>query len=444
MPQSRSLSLEIVSQPRSAREMRNVVDARKASRSKPKRICLFGLFGMDNYGNDGSLEAMLLFLRKTWPDAELSCVCINPEKVEKYHHVAAVPIRWHGISNRVLRLADKLALTLPQKIANWFQAIGHLRKFDVLIVPGTAPLSDYRAGPFDAPYAVFRWALAARLSGTKLFFVSTGAGPIHGGLSRRMLTYAAKSACYRSFRDSNSKDFVTSLGIDTRQDEVYPDLAFGLPTPGPVRSAAAEGAARQPVTTIAVGLMDYNGWHGHAAADTSIYSTYLRKMTSLVSSLLDRGYRVRLLVGESADERAVARLQALLVTAGYDVAGDLRSGTGAGQLVVDPVHCLEDLMRQLADTSVVIAARFHNIICALKLAKPTISIGYQPKHVALMEQFGLESFCQHIEDIDVDQLKQQVQEQLDNHELYEDRIRRTLVAFQKGLGRQEKVLQRLL
>ena len=400
---------------------------------------------MDNYGNEGSLEAMLLFLRKTWPDAELSCACIDPEKVEKYHHVSAVPMRWHGISNRALRLADKLALTLPQKIANWLQAIGHLRKFDVLIVPGTSPLCDYRAGPFDAPYAVFRWALAARLSGTKLFFVSTGAGPVHGRLSRRMLTYAAKSASYRSFRDGNSKDFVTSLGIDTRQDEVYPDLAFGLPTPGPATSdlAAAGGRDSQPVT-IAVGLMDYNGWHGHTAADTSIYSTYLTKMTSFVGSLLDSGYRVRLLVGESADERTVAKLQALLATAGYDVAGDRRPATGAGQLVIEPVHCLEDLMRQMADTSIVVAARFHNIICALKLAKPTISIGYQPKHVALMEQFGLENFCQHIEDIDVDQLKQQVQEQLDNQRLYEDRIRQTLVAFRKSLGRQEKVLSRLL
>ncbi len=120
------------------------------------------------------------------------------------------------------------------------------------------------------------------------------------------------------------------------------------------------------------------------------------------------------MVGEAADERAVVKLQALLVDKGYRSVGDAMSGGGEGQVVVEPVRCLDDIMRQLADTSVVIASRFHNVVCALKLARPTIALSYQPKHAALMAQFGLEKFCHHMEDVDVNQLKQQVQEQLGN------------------------------
>jgi polysaccharide pyruvyl transferase WcaK-like protein len=418
----------------------NVTETQVRRQRPVERICLFGLFGMDNYGNDGSLEAMLLFLRDTWPDATLSCVCINPEKVENDHNVPSVPIRWHGLSNSTLRLLDKFALTLPQKFANWVQAIRHLRKFDVLIVPGTSTLCDYRANPFGAPYALFRWAVAARMCGTKLFFVSTGAGPIHRRLSRWMLTYAARSACYRSFRDENSKDFLASLGIDTRQDEVYPDLAFKLlpPTPPMIRPSEL-----YPVT-IAVGLMDYNGWHGHARPDNTIYDIYLMKMTRFVRSILDRGYRVRLLVGEIADQRAVAALQIALAAYEYEFSLPAIPDASSSQLVVEPVRCLDDIMRQLADTSIVVASRFHNVVCALKLARPTISVGYQAKNDALMAQFGLEGFCHHIEHFDGDQLMQQVEDQIARLSLYEDMINRKLLEFQTRITQQEKVLAGIL
>src|ERR671925_41209 len=51
----------------------------------PIRVGLFGLFGNGNSGNDGSLEAMLDFLRQARPDAELTCICAcipgAPERV---------------------------------------------------------------------------------------------------------------------------------------------------------------------------------------------------------------------------------------------------------------------------------------------------------------------------------------------------------------------------
>lgn len=111
---------------------------------RPKNICLFGLFGMNNYGNDGSLEATLIFLRQTWPDANYACICVDPEKIQRRFAIATAPISWSGFTNRFLRLCDKAMGGVPRKLANWVVAVNYLRNFDVLIVPGTSALCDCR------------------------------------------------------------------------------------------------------------------------------------------------------------------------------------------------------------------------------------------------------------------------------------------------------------
>ena len=41
---------------------------------------------------------------------------------------------------------------------------------------------------------------------------------------------------------------------------------------------------------------------------------------------------------------------------------------------------------------VVIASRFHNLICALRLARPTVSVGYASKNRHLMQALGLDEY----------------------------------------------------
>jgi polysaccharide pyruvyl transferase WcaK-like protein len=58
----------------------------------------------------------------------------------------------------------------------------------------------------------------------------------------------------------------------------------------------------------------------------------------------------------------------------------------------------------------VIGARYHNIVAALKLSKPTISIGYSGKHDALMADMGLSEFSRSVRDLDVHDLITQFKE----------------------------------
>ena len=56
-------------------------------------IFLLGVFGVDNLGNEASLEVMLAYLRWILPHATLRCICSDPAKTEEDHGVSTIPIR---------------------------------------------------------------------------------------------------------------------------------------------------------------------------------------------------------------------------------------------------------------------------------------------------------------------------------------------------------------
>jgi polysaccharide pyruvyl transferase WcaK-like protein len=67
-------------------------------------------------------------------------------------------------------------------------------------------------------------------------------------------------------------------------------------------------------------------------------------------------------------------------------------------------------MRQIASVDTVVASRYHNVLCALKLAKPTLSVGYAAKFRVLMGEMGLADFCQSAHSLDVGRLIEQFTE----------------------------------
>jgi polysaccharide pyruvyl transferase WcaK-like protein len=66
------------------------------------------------------------------------------------------------------------------------------------------------------------------------------------------------------------------------------------------------------------------------------------------------------------------------------------------------------LLAQLAATSIVVSPRYHNLLLALLLGKPVVSVSYDPKNDALVESVGLGEYRQPIEALDVPLLVHQV------------------------------------
>jgi polysaccharide pyruvyl transferase WcaK-like protein len=387
-----------------------------------QKIGLLGNFGGGNLGNEGSLEAMIAFLRQVRPDAELICLCPCPEEVTRRYGISAMHYRAprkHGSSIRA---------KLSARIEDVRLILRGVRGFNVMIVPGTGLLDDFGERPLGLPFTLFSVCLLARLRGIKICFVSIGAGPITNRWSRWLMKTAAALAHYRSYRDSVSKDFMRQLGLDVRRDEIYPDIAFRLAAPATREEVPSESRA----VTIGVGMMTYNGWRADPNKGAGLYATYLGKMTAFVLWLLDSGYNIRVLTGEDSDARAVSDLTRRIVKARPDLA--------AARYVAEPATNLHELMAQMAQTDIVVATRFHNVVCALKAGRPTASLGYSAKNAALLASMGLGEFCQHVESFDVELLKTHVMKLLKGREIYTRRLEEANSAFQKKLRRQEQIL----
>jgi polysaccharide pyruvyl transferase WcaK-like protein len=347
------------------------------------KVGLFGLLGAGNMGNDGSLEVVLAYLRERHPDAELSALASGSDVVEARYGIPATPLYSYYTRDRDPSLPARVVLKSIAKFRDAAQVWRYVRRNDVVIVPGAGVLENtlpLRAWGF--PLSMFLLSFFGRLTGTKVAFVNVGSNVINQRAMRFFIRWATRLAHYRSFRDSLSRDALATMGVATERDEIYPDLVFALPSP----DVTVESG------TVAVGLMDFHGSNDDRANADSIHRTYVDGMRRFVRFLVDSGHHVRLLIGDEVDEVIVRQ-----------VLGEHRPDA----VTYEPIRTLGDVMDGIARADVVVGTRYHNVLCALKLAKPTISVSYSAKNDRIMADMGLGEFTQDARAVDADRLIEQ-------------------------------------
>ncbi|MFD7292195.1 polysaccharide pyruvyl transferase family protein [Streptomyces sp. NPDC059897] len=368
------------------------------------RVGVFGLLGSGNLGNDGSLEAVLGYLRTEHPDAPVDALCGGPDIVTARYGIPATRLHWNRGEYRTASRAGALATKGLGKLVDVVRTAAWVRRHDVVIVPGMGVLeATLPLRPWGFPYSLFLLCASGRLLGTKVALVGVGAGDIRVRPTRVLVRWSARLAAYRSYRDAQSRDAMRAMGVNTSRDAVYPDLAFALPVPA---ATAAEG-------TVCVGVMDFHGGNDDRARAEEIHRRYLDGTTRFVRTLVEDGRRVRLLTGDDCDTTVVeAILDAVdspLVTA------------------AEPAS-LTDLMKETAAADTVVATRYHNLICALKSGTPTLALTYAAKSEALMERMGLGTYCHPAREVDADRLL----EQFRDLEKRSAELRQTLVERNKA------------
>nr|WP_244218370.1 polysaccharide pyruvyl transferase family protein [Streptomyces corchorusii] len=347
------------------------------------RVGLFGLLGSGNLGNDGSLEALLGYLRTQHPEAVVDALCGGPEAVTARFGIPATRLHWYRGEYRTASRAGAIASKGLGKLVDVFRTAAWVRRHDVVIVPGMGVLeATLPLRPWGFPYALFLLCASGRLLGTRVALVSVGAARIGNRRTRALVRWSARLAAYRSYRDAQSRDAMRAMGVDTARDEVYPDLAFALPTPG-------ANAPSGPPGPVCVGVMDFHGGDDDRSRAGQIHRRYLDGTIRFVRALVEEGREVRLLTGDACDAPVVAAIldavDSPLVTAAEAAS-------------------LADLMKETAAADAVVAIRYHNLICALKTGTPTLAVTYAAKSEALMERMGLGAYCHPARELDADRL----------------------------------------
>jgi polysaccharide pyruvyl transferase WcaK-like protein len=401
-----------------------------------KSVTFFGNFGLDhsgNLGNEITFQAILYHLRRLLPNVEVRCICTDPTATANTHRIAALPISGLGIqvwrpASRLARALRSLVIGIPNELYRWPEVLRALKHTDVFIIPGTGLLTDAYGLRSWGPYNVFKWSLFAKIRGCKLLFVSIGAGPIDGRIGKWFVRSALALADFRSYRDSATKQYLTCIGGVTESDRVYPDLAFSIVDEiAPHRTIARR---RRPV--VGLGVMVYQGKLSSDKGCGSTYNAYLEQLVIFGKWLLERGYDIRLLIGDLSDRPVITQFKSLWKD---------RSGSYDAERILDhPVHCVEDLLAQLEETDVVVATRFHNALLALALNKPVISISFHQKCRSLMQDMDLGEYCQEIHQLDANRLIEQFCQVEKNAGSLKGMIREKVQERRKALDEQYKLI----
>lgn len=347
------------------------------------KVGFFGLLGTGNLGNDGSLAAVLGHLRAEHPQAGIEVFCSGPEEVTARHGVPAIRMNSYRDEYATASRLTSIVRKGLGKLVDVFRTAAWVSRQDVVIVPGMGVLeTTLPVRPWGWPYSLFLLSLSGKLLGTKVVFLAVGAGTVPDRANRALLVGAARLAHYRSYRDEISREALCAMGVDTARDPVHTDLAFALPTPVSIVDRGVVG----------VGVMDYHGSNADREQADRIHRDYVARMTEFVRWLAEDGRVVRLFVGDQVDAAVADRIV-----------------DAVGSRAVSVVHTstLDALLREMARVDQVIASRYHNVLAAVKLGKPTVAVGYAAKSDALMAEMGLGEFCQSIRDLDVDRLVKQ-------------------------------------
>jgi len=351
--------------------------------NRPPRVLCYGFLGMGNLGNEASLAAFLVQLRTLQPQAQVWCLGTGPDDVTRQHGMPARSIMTGRPGLPPVRRAFARLVDVPR---TWWLLGGA----DIAVVPGMGVFESSlgAANPFGLPYWLFVLALGARIRRRPLIFLSVGADRPHHPVTAFFFRHTLRLATYCSFRDELSARAAREMAGPRLPAPVFPDLAFGLPLP-------AKADARIPGRVV-LGVMRFG-----PRDDPTVMEAYRSKLVGVVSTLVNAGDSVRLVIGDVAD-----------LPVAHEISEAVRSACGADeeQVAVSRADDQAEIMAEMAQAEVVIASRYHNVIAALRVGVPTVSLGYAEKNAALLERFALADRDQPIEDFDPDVLLRQVEE----------------------------------
>lgn len=379
-----------------------------------RRVALYGEFGIQNLGNEGTLTAALDQLRAQAPEWLPSVVCVEPERVVAEHGVRAVAMHAPGsVGGRVGRAWRRFAAPL------WCARV--LRGQDALVVTGTGLLEDSGGiRVWQAPWSLLAAVLGARARRIPVAFLAVGVSPATSRAKRLVFATALRLAGWRSYRDEVSRSGAAALGVVAHDDAVHPDLCFGFDAP------QAPRPRRRP-STIGLGVMAYSGDDPDPAERAAARRRYVDAMVGVGVALLERGHRVRILIGEATDVAVAAT-----------VAEYVRERAGAdADVTVSTTPDLASLMAEMAGLDAAVVTRYHNVVAGLRVGLPVVAVAYAAKTRALLADHGLEALTVPVDRIEAADVVMLVESTLD---LPRDPLRALVQAHPAELEAQMKDL----
>jgi polysaccharide pyruvyl transferase WcaK-like protein len=396
-------------------------------------------------------------LRRRVPAAEIVCFTVNPANTTWRHGVPAHPVSRHvpahGARRRATQDADAVAMAAPARssgikaalmrvpgvrataqllrslvelpealVAEWRfiqDSRARLRDMDLVLIAGSNQFVDSFGGPWAFPYAMLKWAWLGRLAGSKVAFVSVGAGPVTSPISFFFLRLAMLAADHISFRDEASRELAT-CGWAGHGARVSPDLAFSLMP----YSIATRSSGEKP---LQVGLnpmpvYDRRYWY---EADDEAYLLYVRHLATFCAHLDSAGYSWFFYSMQPKDADVMADVVDVLRQQG-------RTPDQVGQRFFQP-ETVDELVNRLAQADILVATRFHGLVLPLMLGRPALGVCYHRKMSDVLQGTGLSGFHVRFDELDAARLTQMLQAMETRRDELQETVRSRVMQYRHEL-----------
>ena len=131
-------------------------------------------------------------------------MCTGPETLRSRYGIDAIQLFWHNKFQ-----ATGAAATILKVVGRGLDTFRTPVGFAVTMSSWYPVRESWRRAcqwcPAGWPYAIFLLSAAGKVFGTKVAFVSVGAGTVNQRMTRFLFNSAARLAYYRSYRDAGRK-----------------------------------------------------------------------------------------------------------------------------------------------------------------------------------------------------------------------------------------------
>jgi polysaccharide pyruvyl transferase WcaK-like protein len=421
------------------------------SSHRPKKIGILGYYSGGNLGDETVVAILIKTIRDYYPNAELFGFSLRPANTERRHGIRSFPVRHQvessfsprplsrstveGRPDPVTRLKNLLKkyprlLALLKELIFLRRSFQRLKGLDLLIVPGSGPLTDWWGGPWTHPYSLLSWALLAKMTGTKFVALSIGSERLTTRLGKAFCRLALSMAAYRSFRDRYSRDTMQALGLKGA-NPVVPDQGFGLL--GLMDAKLSENAmsAAELDAGLVVGVCPVGEVCCVApGADSGSYERYRENLTAFLLWLIREGYRIAFCQTDDGYDRSL--VQQLICA----IEGECSREDVKRRIIHHPMVTTKDLVAQLLRCDIIVASRYHAVVLPFVLQKPVLAISYERKIGDLMSAAGLAEYHLPMDKAEVGEMIRRFRKLEENRHPIAEHLGAVVSGYRSTLARQ--------
>lgn len=442
------------------------------------KIGVFGHYNRGNLGDDASAEAVIQNLKTICTNVEIVCFNCNPDYASRAYKLAAYPIRrgyqiiYHQIPQNMkkgkifskqkttkrikikdfvkkvtplyfilksIRLIIKSLQAVVDETIFLVQSFSRLRDIDAILVAGSGTLQERWGGPWQYPYTLFKWALLAKINGTKFIFMNSGAIPLSTRAGKFFIRTSLRLADYASYRDNETREICYKLGI-TKYSEVLADIAFSHPQLRGIKTVFRD---LTPEKKLIIGLnpMPIYGTEFTSDEGSKVYENYIDSMAGLCQHIIDSSYDFIFFTTGPSDAKVINDIRGKIKTNNEN---DISSNAK-----VFVSNSVRQAIEVISKTDIIIASRYHGVIFSLAQYKPTICIARDDicrdkRQEELIKNVEQLEYLIMLNDLTMPDLINRTNDLIKNSEVVSKRLRIKNLCFSEQLALQYQRVLRLI